>query len=76
MAARVGQLTVQQACDILGVTEGYMRRILGNGSFPGVKFGDQWAIDPADVEQRRAMIGRRSKRAMEAAQKRSKARRK
>jgi len=74
MPTREGKLTVQEAAKSLGVTDGYLRRLLGRGDFPGTKFGDQWSIDVADVEERRAGIGRRSKRAMEAAARPSKAR--
>lgn len=75
MASRDGQLTVQQACDALGVTGGYIRRLLIRGELPGTKFGTQWSIRASDVEKLRGTVGRRSKKAQEVAARQSKPRR-
>lgn len=75
MASRDGQLTVQQASETLGVTDGYLRRLLGRGELQGTKFGAQWCIASSDIERLRATIGRRSKRAKEVAARQSKPRR-
>lgn len=76
MPTKEGKLTTLEASEILGVSDAYLRRLLGRGDFPGEKFGDQWSLDAAEVESRRATMGRRGKRAMDAAPKRSKARKK
>lgn len=75
MASRDGQLTVQQACDALGVSEGYIRRLLGRGDLAGSKFGSQWSINASDIEKLRGQVGRRSKKAQEVAARQSKPRR-
>lgn len=67
MASQNGPLTVQQACAALGVTGGYIRRLLIRGDLPGTKFGTQWSIRASDVEKLRGTVGRRSKKAQAAA---------
>lgn len=74
MASQDGHLTVRQACDALGVTEGYIRRLLGRGDLAGSKFGSQWSISASEIEKLRGQVGRRSKKAQDAARQ-SKARR-
>ncbi len=67
MATRDTQLTVQDASEALGVTEGYLRRLLGRGEIAGTKFGNQWSLSSIEVDRLRATIGRRSKRGQQAA---------
>jgi excisionase family DNA binding protein len=67
MALRKEQMTVQEACEVLGVTGGYIRRLLIRGDLAGSKFGTQWSISSGDVEKLRCSVGRRSKKAQEKA---------
>ncbi len=62
MALRSERMTVQEACEALGVTGGYLRRLLIRGDLAGSKFGTQWSIASSDVEKLRGTIGRRSKK--------------
>jgi excisionase family DNA binding protein len=63
MPTKEGKLTTLEASEILGVSDAYLRRLLGRGDFPGEKFGDQWSLDVSEVESRRESMGRRGKRA-------------
>lgn len=65
MALRKDQLTVSEACEVLGVTGGYLRRLLIRGDLAGSKFGTQWSISASDVEKLRSSVGRRSKKAQQ-----------
>jgi excisionase family DNA binding protein len=73
MPTKDGKLTTLEASEILGVSDAYLRRLLGRGDFPGEKFGELWSLDAAEVESRRASMGRRGKRAAKAASPRRKA---
>lgn len=55
-------LTVQEAEEELGVTEGYIRRLLINKKLPGEKIGGNWLISRETIEAARPTMGSRSKR--------------
>ena len=67
MASRNEQMTVAEACDVLGVSGGYLRRLLIRGDLAGSKFGTQWSISSSEVEKLRASVGSRSKKAQQPA---------
>lgn len=56
-------LTTPQAADELGLTEGYVRRLIRAGLLRAEKVGRDWLIDPADLKAVRARnpVGRPKK---------------
>jgi excisionase family DNA binding protein len=54
-------LTVQEAELELGVTEGYIRRMLIKKRLPGEKMGGNWVIAREVVDAAKSTMGSRSK---------------
>lgn len=54
-------LTVQEAELELGVTEGYIRRLLIKKRLPGEKMGGNWVIAREVVDAAKSTMGSRSK---------------
>lgn len=46
-----GYITTKQAADIAGVTDGYIRLLLGRGTLKGKRFGRDWLVSRKSVEQ-------------------------
>lgn len=44
-------LTVSEAAELIGVTEGRVRQLLKSGDLVGEKFGTQWVITQAEVKR-------------------------
>ncbi|KKM88427.1 hypothetical protein LCGC14_1258770 [marine sediment metagenome] len=44
-------LTVSEAAELIGVTEGRVRQLLKSGDLLGEKFGTQWVITRAEVDR-------------------------
>ena len=44
-------ITTKQAADLAGVTDGYIRLLLGRGILKGKRFGRDWLVSRKSVEQ-------------------------
>lgn len=44
-------ITTRQAAELAGVTDGYIRLLLGRGTLRGKRFGRDWLVSRKSVEQ-------------------------
>lgn len=44
-------LTIRQAAAALGISGPRVQQLITAGRLPAVKFGNAWAVDPADLEK-------------------------
>jgi len=46
-----GYITTKEAAQLAGVTDGYIRLLLGRGTLKGKRFGRDWLVSRKSVEQ-------------------------